>query len=172
MGVESITSPLPGFDPWTVQLVVNHYTNYAIPAHTFYYMSRNTVRRYRVCVVQHFKGVMWYKVNCWCKGLKFLGVAGLIFDEASMTTAVLREKLVRPHCSWRMMLLLETHIYIGLKFSHVIVYSPFYAPGTRVSGQPGQMKKWFLRTFTVPFLRQNCPSAPMTTHIVWMCYDH
>jgi hypothetical protein len=132
MGVESLTSAPPGFDPWTVQLVASHYTNYAIPAHTFCYMWRNIVRRYRVCLVQHFKGVMWYKVNCWCKGLKFLGDAGLMYDEARLATAVLRDMLVRPHCSWRMMLLLETHIYIGLKFSHVIVYSPFYAPGRSV----------------------------------------
>jgi len=26
-------SPLPGFDPWTVQLVVSHYTDWAISAH-------------------------------------------------------------------------------------------------------------------------------------------
>jgi hypothetical protein len=50
-------------------------------------------------------------------------------DEAPLITAVLRDMLVRPHCSRRMMLLLETHIYSGLKFNHVIVYSPFYAPG-------------------------------------------
>jgi hypothetical protein len=26
-------SPLPGFDPWTIQSVASHYTDYAIPAH-------------------------------------------------------------------------------------------------------------------------------------------
>jgi hypothetical protein len=33
-GVE--ISPPPGFDPWTVQSVASHYTDYAIPAHTLY----------------------------------------------------------------------------------------------------------------------------------------
>ena len=27
-------SPPPGFDPWTVQPVVSHYTDYAVPAHS------------------------------------------------------------------------------------------------------------------------------------------
>jgi hypothetical protein len=133
----------PGFDPWTVQLVASQCTNYTIPAHTFCNMSRNTVRRYRVCLVQHFKGVVWYKVNCWCKGLKFLGDAGLICDEAPMTTAVLRNLLVRPHCSWRMMLLLETHIYIGFRRSHVTMYSPFYSPGRSAwHGSLGIQGRW------------------------------
>jgi len=29
-------SPPPGFDPWTVQSVASHYTQYAIPAHTLF----------------------------------------------------------------------------------------------------------------------------------------
>ena len=33
-GVE--ISPPPGFDPWTVQSVASHYTDYAIPAHMSY----------------------------------------------------------------------------------------------------------------------------------------
>jgi hypothetical protein len=54
---------------------------------------------------------------------------GDVCDEARMTTAMLRHMLVTPHCSRRMMLFWETHIYIGLKCNRVIVYSPFYAPG-------------------------------------------
>jgi hypothetical protein len=30
------TSPPPGFDPRTVQLIASRYTDYAIPAHTMY----------------------------------------------------------------------------------------------------------------------------------------
>jgi hypothetical protein len=162
----------PGFNPRIVQPVASHCTN-GIPAHTFCNISRNVVRRYKFCVVQHFKGVIWYKVNCLCEGYKFLGDPGLICGEALMTTAVLRNMLVRPHHSRRMILLLETHMYIGLKISHVIVYSPSYAPGRSMwHGSLGSQRKWLLRTLTVPSLCQNCPLSPMTIYIVWMYYDH
>jgi len=40
------------------------------------------------------------------------------------------------------MLLLETHIYIGLKFNHMIAYSPFYAPGSVWHGSLGSQGRW------------------------------
>ena len=78
------TLPPPGFDPWTVQPVVSHYTDYAVPAHS---SNKNFLD---VCVLIY----MLMNVDGNNDGTRFLwATSKIIWDKGNFLLVDLRHML-------------------------------------------------------------------------------
>ena len=71
--------PVLGLNPWTVQPIASHYTDYAIPVHVYRTKSHNPIlSEYTVCPAQQV--LIWYlqqevkqlRANMVCHGMKFI----------------------------------------------------------------------------------------------------
>jgi hypothetical protein len=85
-------SPLPGFDHWTVQLVVSRYTNYAIPAHKFTCGQEEIVKLrtiHRLCVDSLQISILLCIVNVYYKTLHSYMLSQGTFKDTRISAAAL-----------------------------------------------------------------------------------